>query len=349
MIRVAVFCLLIIAISQGCCNVCDPVEGNINKPSEIWLTARSLNSDQPSVFGINSDGSGLKEIIGNATIFSAPSKSGKFALLRSKSATEIVVLSYDSKSDSLIQIASDNYYSSVNLPVISPDGAFIAFVAGKDSLLLAKGTLHEPLSDNFCPGTLPTFSPDGSMVAFIEGDSLSEPLRVKILKTANTKQIFFEKQFSFGIRNHKGVPSVDWSGDGSLIAYTITDEVEKSDVVYIHNSDTYASGYKMIDFGAFNPVISPDKKSFAFVANDLNIWTRNISNDPRYFRLTNIDTTYETCNYPKWSPDAKDVLYIRFAKNKPEGFNGALSLANIEKKSNYLILNNVFRAFWAVP
>ena len=339
----AYFSLIVVLLNSGC-NVCN--NGIVAvQDSQIYFSAMPLNGTTPSIFGMSLNDYAPNEAVKDAQLLSMPSQNGILVFFRQKSNGAKVLYRCKLNGDSIVQFVADNYYSAVDMPVISNDGHWTAFYRGGDTLLIDKDfNLTKDASLNYCIGSISSFSPNGNYLAFFEGNYLSGPITVKVIDINNStpiSAIIFQKTISSGFGE---VPyaSIKWSSDGKMINYIIDGGI------YI---DTIAGGSKFYNLGKINTLsfaLSPDNRSLAYIADDGNLKKRNFSDTVIITQLTEIDSNYEYIDFPEWSLDGKKIILTSFHKNESTAnkYRGALEIVDIETKEKQELCNNVWKGFW---
>lgn len=349
---VSLACSLIIGglvILNGC-DVCDSGEPSKPEEGDIYFTALSANSNLPSIFRVNFDGSNLREVIKNGILYSSPSLNKKISYLSTTSLAERYAFIANIDGSNATQVGAD-FWNSRQYPVLSPDGSKVAVFTGNKSLwVIYNQTDFQKASSKFCEGTIPSFSPDGSKMAIYEGNDLYSQLTVKIIDVSKSPpQTIIEKAYTSGIMPWKDEqPSVRWTADGEYIVFMLSDNTYFD---YIHYTTWYNfSNEQVIEMsgaGAFTPSMSLDRNKIIYAGRDGNIWIRYLNENKRV-NLTSINSAIGYCIYPQWTPDEKNIFYTKYFRDDMDKFHATLEVVNMEADPPQIRVlgNNVFRAFW---
>jgi serine/threonine-protein kinase len=207
-------------------------------------------------------------------------------------------------------------------PALSPDGKNIAYAAGPTTAMqiyvrqVSGGrpvALTNDTTDNF---RWPRWSPDGSQIAYQANDGIyvvpalgGAPRRVTRLDPGTLR---------FGSGSGTPIEGLDWSPDGSRIAWTLGYNGEGVTVMTLSSGDTLKLPAPN---SPFSPAWSPDGRSVAVAAgNSLFIFGTgyfgNVGSSGIW--LVHVDgttptpiTTDSSLNAaPQWSPDGRELYWI---------------------------------------
>jgi Tol biopolymer transport system component len=332
----------------GCdpCTGTNPEENNSSK--YIYFSSVPINSTLPNIYRVNYDGTRIIEILKNGIIFSPPSKDNKICFLRNMDDSKKAVFICNTNGENLKQISADDFWKTLDLPVLSPDGKYIAVYTGNNDLYLAtsNGSYWRPVTSSFFRNSLPSFSPDGSLLAYYESKSLAVPWKLKVVNTSKLQDVVFEKSFSIGLNQWYGDATINWSSDGKKIFYVATNDNLK-DVIWVKDLINGEEEEFEIDYiGATMPNSNLKDNLLAFVGKDGNIWTREYkSTDVKYNKYTSSDSL-EINLYPNFSGDGKKIIYNRYFKDDYGLLKSSLMLFDINSRNFLYLCDNAYRGFW---
>jgi Tol biopolymer transport system component len=345
-IFVAVITLILLCVA---CDQCDLTNSSTTgTKADIYFSAIPVNDTVTYIFKINSDGSSFTNVLTNARMSCPPSSDNKICFLRKDITGKdgIYILNLNKRNDTSNVISGD-LYPEIKIPVISPDGSYLVFYGGNNSLYLYDFTKKsiKQLSSKFCVSTLPQFSPDGKQIAFFEGSRLDGPLTIKAIRISNILTEIFSKSFSVGITPWNCAATIQWSNDASSLVFVISLTTE-SDYIYNYNikDNTYKT-YLADSTGAFLPSLSPDMKKICYCdrRGNLRLLNSDMSGSPEI--LTNIEQNEYNIN-PQWSADGSKILFVNYYANSKGEYNGSLQIADLSTKKIYVLSNNIYGAFW---
>ncbi len=205
-------------------------------------------------------------------------------------------------------------------PALSPDGETIAYAAGPTTAMqiYVRGVsggrplaLTADTTDNF---RWPRWSPDGSQIAYQSSDGIYV---VPALGGAPRRVTRVDPR---GFQHGSVAPlaGLDWSPDGSRIAWTLGYNGEGVGVVTLSTGDTVRLPAPS---AAFSPAWSPDGRSIAVAAGNLSyifgtayfgnsgssaIWIVHVDGTSP----TRITTDSAQDLAPQWSPDGRELFWI---------------------------------------
>jgi Tol biopolymer transport system component len=267
-------------------------------------------------------------------------------------------------------------------PALSPDGATLAYAAGPTNAMqiyvrqVSGGrpvALTSDTTDNF---RWPRWSPDGSQIAYQANDGIyvvpalgGSPRRVTRL-SSDTLRL----SISWGAP----LQGLDWSPDGTRIAWTLGYDLQEVTVTTLSSGDILKL---QAPTGAFSPAWSPDGGTIAVSAGNLSFvfGTAYFANSGSSgIWLVHLDgtkpariTTDSSLNIaPQWSPDGHELYWISdrdgsrdvysqriSAKGAPEGVPRrvttgtdaqGLSLSRRGGRLAYSRLNT-WSGIWSIP
>jgi eukaryotic-like serine/threonine-protein kinase len=193
-------------------------------------------------------------------------------------------------------------------PALSPDGNQVA-VTGRDSQAgiwivdLARGASTRLTQD----GAWPMWSPDGRTLVFTSnrsedtGDLYVRPVsglgdERLLLHTAELKVVS------------------DWSRDGNYIVFTSTNPRRKLDLWFLPmTGDRKPVAYLQTGFSQIQAQVSPDGRWLAYASDESGRWEVYLQSFPvpGTKRVVSVGGGGE----PKWSPDGRELFYVRADKN----------------------------------
>jgi len=331
------------------CDVCSTNNNVTVEEGDIYFSAIPVNRLQPSIYRIDTDGKNFREVTKNGMLFSPPSSNKKIVYLEEYLEGKFVVLS-DISGLNPKQIG-DNSWTGKSYSVLSPDGKYVAVVVGLNDLwLITVGSGYQKITNKICQNTLPVFSPDGKKLAFYEGRDFSAPLTVKVFDLNSSSPVLVSQaSYPTGINPWYGEATIDWSKDGKSLTYIISPDT-LSDLVYITEWDNpdNSTSYQISTFGAFEPVLSPDRQQIAFAGRDGNIWIKNLASTAKK-NITNVTSKLQYNLYPQWSSDGKKIIFSTFFNDDKNVLHGTLHIAEdleTDSPSIKVLSNNVYRGFW---
>ena len=206
-------------------------------------------------------------------------------------------------------------------PAWSPDGSQLAAVThwgGRSGILVMQPDgSGEHLVTTDAADADPAWSPDGSKIAFANGANIYV---VSVDGSHRTEVTSNDDGFSYpyGGYGYAYASHPTWSPDGGTIAYSLYGERTFDGV------DSYAAGIEAVDLAsgkqttllagasenAYGPAWSPDGGSIAFagyLGGDGEIYTMN----PDGTHVTKVTDDALGDGFPAWSPDAKQLLFVR--------------------------------------
>lgn len=195
-------------------------------------------------------------------------------------------------------------------PRWSPDGSRIAFVRsprghltryagdGDISVMNADGTHIRRLTDEL-DASSPAWSPDGSRIAFIEGQGQG----LAVMRSDGSDQHVIAHR-----RGYYESPA--WSPDGRLIAYDSGPDWSTHAIFTIRPNGTGEHQLTPRSGSTGSPAWSPEGSRIAYSARD-QLWIMN-SDGSGARRLTNCQLRSCVSDLaPAWSPDGKDLVFVR--------------------------------------
>ena len=205
-------------------------------------------------------------------------------------------------------------------PVWSPDGSRIAFVSGRDNVMMtymdtniyvmaSDGSNVVQLTGRGAEEGMPSWSPNGKQIAYSgrdvftsDGQSIENPtwdIYVIDADSSNSVQL---------TNDPANEMEAAWSPDGNRIAY-ISDSNGPDFNIYVMNAD--GSNITQLTSGAeneFGPAWSPDGSQIAFTSDrNGNVQIYVMKADGSDITLLTDDGSNSA--YPSWSPDGKQILF----------------------------------------
>jgi Tol biopolymer transport system component len=350
-----IMCIFLLLNSCDTCNTSGLNGGNSDE--KIYYTAISANNSIPDIYSINKNGTGIKKLISNGVAFSSPSTNRQICYLRkgSEGSGELYLFDSDKVTEQLI--AKENNLFEIAFPVLSSDGAKIAFNAGSGKLLSYKNIanpIFNQITGKLLSGSIPSFSPDSKKLAYFESLT-AQSVTVKIIDAVNTDVIttLFTKELNGAIMSEVGNVSINWSQDSKSIIFSVQND--SISILYIYNIETGDEQNFSFDDPniIFNqPAISHDSKFAVFANKDNNLWIMNLTGTDRLFSQITKNGSGAICFNPQWSNDGISICY-NMASDFSNGVYSNLMLAEVAFDGNsvrpkliMILSNNVYKGFW---
>jgi Tol biopolymer transport system component len=272
-------------------------------------------SSNKSIYTMNTDGTSLIELTrGNSPSWSPDGTRIVFSFGLGRFPGNVADIFFmDSNGANRVNLTQGRHNVNYS-PVVSPDGAKIAFTSYRDRngeiyVMNADGKNPINLTLHLDDDTFPTWSPDGRKIAFesmqvAEGVLNHSDIFVMDADGANRTNITQNSRAS------NRTPS--WSPDGSNIAYAAVRNVNRADLwnsdldIFVMNADG-TDPVRLTEDARFNwlPSWSPDGKRIAFVRathndiTDCDIYVMN-ADGTGLVNLTQTPGVGEW--YPSWKP-----------------------------------------------
>lgn len=337
-------------MTVSCSDVCDSGDGPGGSNS-IYFTALTVNTDKPSVFSISPEGDDMQTVIEDGIIFSGPSKDGKLVYLAKDYNEKDIIYTFNIRTGDRKALIRDIdiFEKGLSFPVISPDGIWVSFIGGSNSMYLKPDTsaFAYRVTSVLYENCLPSFSPDGRYIAYFEQSSKSFKLRITNISADNRVDVF-SKEFLEGDLNHNKQPTVAWSNDGNKVIYSV--RVDTTDFLYFHD---IVSGtetiYEMKNIGASMPDFSSnDDFMIVFVSNKGELWTRQLDSADPDFKMLVSSGEFDINSFPFWSDDGISILYHNYFILDDQQYQATLNIYKFSDGigENLILSNNVYRGFW---
>lgn len=337
-------------LALNSCNDCtgtNPTDSDTT--NYIYFSSIPINSDKPNIYRTSVEGLSIKEIVKNSILYSAPSKDKKLCYVSINEQNKKALFTCNINGGDIKQISADDFWQTLEQPVISPDGRYIGVYTGFNDLYVAtsNGSFWRKVTSNYYRSSLPSFSFDGNYLAYYESISLSEPWKLKVVKTSNLQEVVYEKSFSTGINQWFGDFLINWSKDNKKVFFSAVNN-NLNDIICVTDISTMQEEELEIKYlGSAMQNIYLEENLITFVGKDGNIWARDYQgNNIQYYRYTNSDTT-EVNLYPNFSKNGKNILFNRYFRDDYGLLKSSLML--FVKNSNRIInlCDNAFRGFWS--
>lgn len=241
---------------------------------------------------------------GKRIAFSVRATDGSYDLyLINPDGSHLVRLTRPIRSSGPPGTASDFSDVTNGSPAWSPDGRWIAFVAGRRVPTVAPSAAVTVIGvdgrerQTLTLGVSPTWSPDGQRLAFVEEHETGAYIDLIDADGANRRRL---------VQTQTRDPRPDWSPDGTRIAY---DEVENNVAgIYVVNVETGVRSLLISD--GFAPDWSQDGSRIMFMSHDnaLNRYYLEVadSDGTNRRRIVTGSTPWEGL---RWSPDDQHIAY----------------------------------------
>lgn len=341
--------ILVSSLIIGGCDPCEPGD-SVNSQSELYFSAKSIDSDKLSVYGIDSDGNGLRKIAGEAKIFSGAAIDGKLVFITETEDEREIFTVKESGGEPVFALA-DDIFGEFDAPLIDRAATSIAFVYGQsdfETLFVSDvdGNLGEDVSTSYYDGYFPAFSDGGEYIAFLE-KSGADAARFVIYDLRNSPPNAIRTVPLDFDRNEKSIKSaIDWNYSKNEIVFS-TDKSEIESTIYFLNFDSGTlDSLEILDLGAESPNLGPDG-AVAFVSKSGDLW---ITKDGKFFKISETEPD-ETYAYPEFSP-AGDKLVALVRPKSPPSDAGTLKIIEIDRNADYkkieetILIDRAERAFW---
>ena len=256
------------------------------------------------------------------------------------------------EADALRPIQIDDYFAlkSVGSPVVSPDGAWVAYTVRtqdleKDSratrvwMVPMAGGDPLPMTAKRSSAWSPRWSPDGKHLSFVATSKDSGSSQVFTLDLRGGERVQLTNVAG-------GVEGYEWSPDGKQLVLVIRDQDSDADAgpgpwvidrlrfkadyvgylnrlrahLYVFDvDDRTVTQITSGDYEDYSPAWSPDSSRIAFVSNrtaepDANvnsdIWLVNPDKSYDKQKLVRVTTNPSSDNSPAWHPDGERIGYM---------------------------------------
>jgi len=215
----------------------------------------------------------------------------------------------------------ENYLSAAyptNL-VASKDGKTIAWVfndKGSRNIFVAEANgftakkITSYTGDDGIEINSLAFTPDGNQIVFVRGNSNNnsgEPANPAFLQTSTARNIWIINKDGNELKKIVAGSYFKISPDGKMMAYTSGGQIWTTSL-----TDTAFKGEKLFQSRGGQSQLrwSPDGTMLAFISNRGDHSFVGIHNF-KTKKIDFIETSMDNDNYPVWSPDSKQLAYIR--------------------------------------
>ncbi len=348
--RIILICSILIPIIAVACNVCDnsgtPAE---TKPSELYFTAKLLNSSTTAVYGANKDGSELKVILNDCELHCAPSQDGKLIILKGVSIGLQTVDLFDIKTGKLREMLSsaNNNYKN---PGITPNGKKAFAQVGFDKIIIIDliTNAQKELVYKINHQTIPAFSPNSEMLAILEDSDDNINRILKVVSTNNPDDVLSNITIPYQIDSNNSyfVSRLNWSSDSKYIYFS----VKVADVNKVARINLTNNTSELLDFGnlsAFEPLPVTDNKYIAFVDmnGSLQKAVPNSNGNYTFSYLVKVSLD-ERCRYQSFNKSESALIYSKSNKNSSLQFASNLYVADMNSGNSRYLFSNVNAGFW---
>lgn len=297
-----VLTILILALLIASCDTCDNGSGGTGTDEyTILFSSKAAGEDLPGLMEINSDGSHFSKLIDNANIFSSMSDNSELVLTRSiNNLNELHY--YKLGEESTVLIDKDNNFFTIEEPVISPDGTFIAFKSSDGTAFLydlTKSSLQQLNLTNEILSNLVFNESSDELWFFVDK---VEPVFVSynVINSTISNQIEFAG-FAYNA-NKNNIYSID-----NNFCFTL----KGTDFDNIYYGDFGNFNFVSISkefLGANAAYPGRDFEEFVFSTDDGRLFIVE-ANEQRTYQIK--DNNRGLCLFPKFSPDNQKLGYIR--------------------------------------
>lgn len=297
-----VLTILTLVLLITSCDTCDNGSGGTGTDEyTILFSSKAAGEDLPGLMEINSDGSHFSKIIDNAKIFSSMSDNSELVFTRNiNNLNELHYFRLGEQSTTLID--KDNSFFTIEEPVISPDGTFIAFKSSDSTAFLydlTKSSLQQLNVTNAIVSNL-VFNENSNELVFFVEKSNPVLLNYNVINSTVSNEIEF--------------PGYDYNANRNNI-YNINNKfcftLKGTDFDNIYYGDFGNFNFVSISkefLGANAAYPGRNFEEFVFSTDDGRLFIVEV-NVQRTFQIK--DNNRGLCLFPKFSPDNQKISYIR--------------------------------------
>jgi Tol biopolymer transport system component len=310
------------------------------------LLTEIISEDEGRMVTINADATGRREL-GEGVVISEP-HNGKMAylIMKNDSTAELHVAQTSGQNGTLVRsfIYSTSTQSGERIQgmgtVLSPDGSQVLYVArtfpqmDDEAIYIVSATGGTPrmLADRIGHEITPAFSPDGQRVAYYDD---SGQLRV-VSASGGAAFVIADSTMPY----HDGYSHLEWSPDGSRIAFTRDNDSPSRSDIYTVAADG-SSLRKVADDGRW-PTWSPDGTKIIYVEED-GMYMVNADGTGQQ-QLPNPQAEPVRL-YPQWSADGKQVVYTAYYGQADQA-PGVIRVLDIASGAVTTLSNQGYKGFW---
>lgn len=332
----------------------------------VRVSTDTSNEGMTELWTVNEDGTGDKMFKKSAMLSSEP-VNGKIAYLRKSDSvffqTELCIANTDCSDERVLYRYNGDEYI---MPVLSPDGTKIAYLASEDQGNPDNKTLRifhlDPsstkivnnykISDNLSDFSLPSFSKDGNSILFRTGslfggdyadtlflsDAIGSYKKVIDYGSIGLSGMDITPDGKFAVSMKTTISKLDGKTLNQIVKYDLLKDV--STVIWESESVLYT------------PKISSDGTKIAFLIDYANICTINIDGS-NYRKWTNYPTeTFNAMLSPNlsWSKDNNKIIFqtTNMVSLSNQIFIGKLNILDLKNGNVRQLASdaNIYNAFF---
>lgn len=349
--RIILFCGILVSIIANACNVCDNSGAKSEtKPSEIYFTAKLLNSSSTAVYGINSDGSDLKVILNDSELHCAPSRDGKIIVLKGLAAGSRTIDLYDLKSGKSKEILSAITTNNYLYPGITDNSAKVFVQIGFEKVLLIdlQTNSKQELIYSITHKIMPAFSPNSKMLAFLVDGIDNYNKRLKVVSADNPNQVIYDVKVPYQIDTNDSYSNyrLNWSADNNNVYISVKDS-GVSKIARINLTDNMVALLKFESVIAYDPIPAQigNYLLFADINGSLQKAIPNSDGSYAFTYLVQVNLD-EICKYYNFNKTESALIYTKSNKSNPLQFAGNLYVADLNTGNSRYLFSNVYAGFW---
>jgi len=332
--RAAAAVAIALAIISGC-EKDDSVGPRVTSTPLIYLTY--LDGDTARVGAVKTDGTGFVQILDSGVLWSRPtSRLMTYHIWDDMQSIGGIYVSNLDGTESREIANYDSVGAGVIFPVLSPNGAKVAFFAYSNFIFVANadGGNRIQLTAEASNETVPAFSPDGTRIAFYgTNDSLI------VIDSDGTDRTVIS---SNATHYSDGGDHLEWSPDGRRIVFTGDNDLQGSDICIIDADGTHETNLTNDAGEDAWPSFSPDGSRIIYSGfQGYDIWIMNADGSEKE-NLTNTPGEMEWRG--TWSPRGDKVAYISLSSGG-EGI-GTLKVMNLHTKAVKNLFDNVWSEYF---
>jgi TolB protein len=271
----------------------------------------------------------------------------------------VVVSGIDGSGRKELYTFPDAFGTGPETVVLSPDGSRVAFGIERadkqfQTLMVAAtdGSSLVKISGEMADGAAPAFSPDGSRIAFYSGDSTDysgngSSGRLSVADVDGTSEPTIVASNARPVYGYVfGYERLEWSPDGSRIAFNGTQGYGGSDIYVVNPDGSGLTNLTNDGLSSSWPTWSPDGTWIAYTGGSR---IRRVRTDGTGGgeQLTPQSAVADEL-YPQWSPDGKRIVFVAITEfvTSPGAYPGRLTMLDVESRQISTVAGRAYKAFW---